>query len=89
MSVANVRGNTNNISSGLSEANMKFNYPDKVLVSFGGYQSQGTVMAGQLNRRWDRRLRQHLPYEAVYLISFGEGRGCWYSEEQLQSSDLS
>jgi hypothetical protein len=66
---------------------VKFNYPDRVIVSFGGHQAQGTVISGRINRRWDRKLRQHLPCEAVYLISFGEGRGCWYPEEQLTAID--
>jgi hypothetical protein len=63
---------------------MKFTYPDRVNVKFGGHQAEGTVMSSHINRRWDRKLRQHVPYEIVHLVSFGEGCGCWYPEDQLE-----
>jgi hypothetical protein len=53
------------------------------LVNFGGHKSAGTVIDSRINRRWNKHLKQHLPYEIVYLISFGSGTGCWYPEEQV------
>lgn len=64
---------------------MRYTYPDQVRVKLFNHSAEGTVMDSRINRRFHRQLRQHVPYEVVYLISFGPGRGCWFPEDQLES----
>lgn len=66
---------------------MKYTYPDRVVVQFSDHSTEGTIIDSRTNTRWKLETRQHVPYETVCLVNFGNDCACWYPEAQLSPVD--